>query len=158
MKMIIAGVVIVICVLVWTGKKSVHTEIIINSSKENVWGVLTDMEKYPEWNPVMQLVEGDVAEGNKVKYLFTQDENRSYEVGTTVHKYIPNELLNQKGGIPLVLSFNHKYILEENDNFTKVIIHEDYSGISVNFWNPTEVENAYTKLNKALKKRVEQLN
>lgn len=151
----IIGIIVVLAILVFTGKKSVHHEIIMNAAPEKVWRVLTDMNQYPEWNPTMLLLDGEVKEGNKVTYQFTQDEKNKSEIGATVVKIIPNQLLNQKGGIPMILTFNHKYILEPQGDGTKVIIHEDYNGIGVHFWNPKPVEQAYGRLNMALKKRVE---
>ena len=142
--------------MVFTGSKSAHHEITINATPEKVWNILFEMDEYPNWNPVMELIEGTVQKGNKVKYKFTQNENTSSEIGSTVLQVVPNKLLNQKGGIPLVLTFNHKYMLEPTGNSTKVIIHEDYRGIGVNFWNPQPVEEAYKRLNFALKNRVEQ--
>ena len=154
---LIAGLLILLIVLVFTGNKSVHSEITINASTEKVWGVITDMKQYPEWNPVMELLNGEVKEGNKVLYRFTQDETTSSEIGATVLKVIPNKLLNQKGGIPLVLTFDHQYLLERSGVSTKVIIHEKYTGIGVNFWNPKAVEEAYQRLNEALKRRTESI-
>ena len=153
--LIIAILVIVFLVLYFLGKKSVHHEISINASPEKVWKVLTDMNAYDQWNPTMKLVNGEIKVGNKVTYQFTQDENNISEIPATVKQIIPNKLLNQSGGIPLVLTYNHKYILEPENDGTKVTIHEDYSGIGVNFWNPKLVELAYARLNKALKKRAE---
>lgn len=153
---IVLALLVVLIILVFTGNKSVHHEITINADPEKVWDILTNMDEYPSWNPVMELLEGTVQEGNKVKYKFTQDENTSSEIGATVLQVTPNKLLNQKGGIPLVLTFNHKYMLERTGNSTKVTIHEDYKGIGVNFWNPKSVEEAYKRLNIALKERVEQ--
>lgn len=160
MKMLLyiaLGGVIVLTILAWLGNKSVNHEIMINASPEFVWSVLTKMDKYPEWNPVMELLEGEVKEGNKVKYRFTQDDTNAYEISASVIKVIPNKLLNQEGGIPFVLTYNHKYILEDSGNSTKVIIHEDYRGIGVNFWNPDPVQKAYKRLNEALKERVESI-
>ena len=34
------------------------------------------MESYPDWNPTMKRLEGEVIEGNKVKYLFIQEEGK----------------------------------------------------------------------------------
>jgi hypothetical protein len=138
------------------GKKSVHSEILINASADKVWQVLTDTDKYSEWNPTMKLLEGKMKVGNTLKYEFTQDEDNKSEIPVMVKQIIPNELLNQGGGIPMVLTYNHRYVLEPTDNGTKVIIQEDYKGIYVPFWNPKPVELAYQKLNKALKKKVEQ--
>ncbi len=153
---IIVGIIALLVVLVLTGRKSVHHEIIINASPEKVWEVLTDTEGYANWNPVMKLLEGEVKEGNKVKYQFIQDSDNISEIGATVVQIRPNEVLNQKGGIPLVLTYNHKYLLESAGNSTTVTIHEDYRGIFVNFWNPKPVEEAYKRLNIALKEQVEQ--
>ena len=144
-------------VLILTGKKSVHHEIIINANPQKVWKVLTETEKYDEWNPVMKLLEGEIKEGNKVKYQFTQDSENISEIPSKVKEIVPNQLLNQGGGLPLVITFDHKYILEPIQNGTRLIIHEDYRGVWVNFWNPAPVEAAYVNLNKAIKQRVESL-
>ena len=155
---IFIGIIALLVILIITGRKSVHNEILIDAKPENVWKVLIDTDKYPEWNPVMQLLEGEIKEGNKVKYQFTQDAENESEIPSNVKKVVPNKLLNQGGGMPLILTFDHTYILEPNDEQTKVTIHEDYRGIGVNFWNPKPVEQAYKRLNEALKTRVESLN
>ena len=149
------GVIAILLILILTGRKSVRSEIIIESTPENVWKVLTEMNKYPEWNPTMQIVSGTLKEGNKVTYKFTQDTDNSYDIPVMVKQIEPNKLLNQTGGYPFILAYNHKYILEPEGNSTKVIIHEGYRGVGVNFWNPKPVEQAYIRLNKALKARVE---
>ena len=103
---IIAGIAALLFVLALTGKKSVHHEVSINAPAEKVWKTLMDMESYPDWNPTMKRLEGEVIEGNKVKYLFTQEEGKSYEVSSTVANIIENKLLNQKeeflGYLPLI--------------------------------------------------------
>lgn len=152
---IVLGILVVLIILVFTGNKSVHHEITINAAPEKIWKALIEMDDYPNWNPVMELLEGKVQEGERVKYKFTQDKSTVSEIGATVIQVTPNELLNQKGGIPLVLTFNHKYLIEPVGNSTKLTIHEDYKGIGVNFWNPQPVEEAYKRLNFALKKKVE---
>lgn len=139
------------------GNNSVHHEIIINQPPEKIWQVLTDTDQYDAWNPVMKLLEGEIKEGNKVKYRFTQDEKNISEIPSTVKEVIPNKLLNQGGGLPFVITFDHQYILEPKGEHTRLIIHEDYQGIWVNFWNPTPVELAYKRLNEAIKKRAESI-
>ena len=155
---VIIVVIALITVLYFTGKKSVHTEITVSASPENVWRVLTDMDKYSEWNPVMKLLKGEVKEGNQVTYLFSQDVENKSEIKVKIVKIESDRLLNQTGGVSLILTFNHKYKLVPIGDKTKVIIHEDYKGIGVNFWNPKPVEEAYLRLNESLKKRVESLN
>jgi hypothetical protein len=157
--MIILVVILIAVVIAYlTGKKSVHDEILINASPEKVWSVLTNTNVYSSWNPVMKLLEGELAEGNTVKYQFTQSTESVYTISARVKEMIPQEFLNQVGGMPVFLTFNHRYILNSTNEGTKLIIHEDYQGIGVHFWNPQPVEEAYKKLNSALKKHVESLH
>ena len=149
--------VIVLLVLFLIGKKSVHAEIIINDSPENVWKVLMAKESYPEWNTVLVPVKGNLVVGEAVEYEFTQDENTKSIIPSNVRKILENKLLNQGGGMFGVLTFDHKYILENVDAGTKVTVHEDYRGIAVPFWNPEPVQKAYERLCKDLKNRVEEL-
>lgn len=145
-------------ILYFLGNKSVHHEIEIAASPEQVWEVLTDTDSYDSWNPTMKLLEGEIKEGNKVKYQFTQDADNVSEIPSTVKQVIPNKLLNQGGGLPLVLTFDHKYMISPSATGTKLTIHEDYGGIWVNFWNPAPIEAAYGTLNEAIKVRAESLN
>ncbi len=151
------GVLVVLVILYFSGNKSVHHEIQINASPQKVWTVLMDTDSYDAWNPVMRLLEGEVKEGNKVKYQFTQAADNKYDIETNVKRVQTNKLLNQGGGIPMILTFNHQYILESAIGGTKLIIHEDYNGIGVNFWNPKPVQSAYERLNEAIKKQAESI-
>lgn len=155
---IIVAFLLVLIVAYVTGRKSVHSEVTVAATPEKVWSVLTNTNTYASWNPVMQLLEGELTAGSSVKYQFTQSATNVYKISARVRKVMSNKLLNQIGGMPLFLTFNHYYILESSGKETKVIIHEDYKGIGVHFWNPKPVQEAYEKLNLALKKQVESLN
>ena len=50
------------------GCSSVHTEITIPAEPEIVWSVLTDTAGYKAWNPVLISIEGELREGEKIKY------------------------------------------------------------------------------------------
>ncbi len=149
---------LIILILYIFGRKSVHAEIVINASSEKIWNVLMDKSAYREWNTVLIPVNGNLQVDTKVGYEFHQDEKSSYTILSKVLAIEKNKLLNQGGGIPGVLTFNHKYILEKTEDGTKVIIHEDYRGIGVSFWNPAAVQKAYERLAKDLKSRVETNN
>jgi len=47
-------------------KKEIKTAIKISSTPEIIWSVLTDFEKYPEWNPFLSSVKGDFKVGHQV--------------------------------------------------------------------------------------------
>jgi hypothetical protein len=150
-------IIILILILLYIfGNKSVHTEIEIQAAPQEVWNVLTNTEKIIEWNTVLVPVEGKLKEGNTVKYEFNDGKSIT-KMPATVVKMNPAKLLNQKGGMTGILTFNHKYILEEIEVGTRIIIHEEYKGIIVPFWNPDPVEKAYQKLAESLRERVIEL-
>jgi len=46
--------------------KHINTSIQINAELETVWNILTDFGAYPEWNPFIKSIEGEVAEGKRI--------------------------------------------------------------------------------------------
>ena len=46
--------------------KEVHSEIQINAAPEHVWEVLTNFERYPEWNPYIVKASGTLVAGQDV--------------------------------------------------------------------------------------------
>ena len=46
--------------------EQIYTEILINTTPKKVWGILTDFEKYSEWNPFIKSIEGNVKTGNTI--------------------------------------------------------------------------------------------
>lgn len=136
------------------GSKSVHTEIIIPSQPENVWQVLVDIQSYHEWNPAITLVEGTLAEGNSVTYRFQETKEKAANINSTVVTIKPNLHLNHKGGIWGVITFDQHYRLEPHESGTKLTIHEDYTGVYVNFWDHLHTQKQYQNMANALKQRV----
>jgi hypothetical protein len=155
--LIIALPILLLIILFLIGRKSVHAEIIIDANPAKVWKVLMEKTSYREWNSVLIPIKGDLVEGSSVTYEFFQDAKNKSVISSKVKKIKENTLLNQGGGIPGILTFNHKYILERSGNGTKVTIHEDYRGMGVPFWNPAAVQKAYESLCNDLKKRVESI-
>ncbi len=156
-KWLIAVLVILalLVILYFVGRKSVHAEVVIEASPEEVWLVLTDISKIKDWNTVLIPIEGELTEGATLTYEFYQDESGDAAVmGGKVKQIIEQELINQGGGMQGILTFDHQYILTQIDGQTKVTIHEEYRGIMVPFWNPKPVGEAYERLLASLQERV----
>ncbi|MFA0961163.1 SRPBCC family protein [Roseivirga sp. BDSF3-8] len=47
--------------------KVISTSIRIHASAETVWQVVTDTARYPEWNPFITRLEGELKVGNRIK-------------------------------------------------------------------------------------------
>jgi len=149
-------VVLVFLILLGTGRKSVVAEVVIKGPKEDVWKTLTDFSTVKDWNKVLIPIAGVLEEGHKITYEFTQDEGgKSTTMDAIVKKIEVGQLINQRGGIVGILTFDHQYLLSQTGNTTTVKIKEKYRGVMVNFWNPDPVEKAYERLLMALKKQVE---
>ena len=135
--------------------KTFHVETTINAPAEKIWEVLTDTAAYPEWNPTFVEVDGTYSQGGKVLNKVQDPSGAVLEMTATVAMLNPARELRQKGGVPLVITFDHRWILEPIEGGTKVTQHEVDRGLYLWFWNSDWIEPAYAKTSAALKARVE---
>lgn len=73
----------------------------IHASPKVLWDLLTDAAHYPDWNPTVVRVDGDIALGRKIKVVATVSPERSFPV--TVAELVPNQRMVWQGGMPLGL-------------------------------------------------------
>ena len=156
-KWIIILVITSLFILSFTFKKTVKSEIYINATKQTVWNVITNTNDYEKWNSVLKLVDGYIGERQKLKYNFTQEEGKKYDVSVIVKKINQNSILNQSGGTKGIITYDHFYLLTEKNKQTKLIIKEDYRGLMVLFWSPNKVQKAYDRLVLDIKKQSEHI-
>ena len=135
-------------------RKTFHVEIWIPAPPEAVWEVLIDTEAYPQWNPVFVEVDGAYAEGETVLNRVREPSGAILEMTATVETLLPRAELRQSGGIPGILTFDHRWLLEPADGGTNVVQHEVDRGIGLWFWSSDWLEPAYAAANEALAERV----
>lgn len=46
--------------------QALHSEIQIETPPQRVWQVLTDFDAYPQWNPFIRSIQGDVQVGSRL--------------------------------------------------------------------------------------------
>lgn len=136
------------------GHKVVHTELEIPATPEEVWSVLSDAPRYSEWNPVIVHVDGTYRQGEVLSNTVRESDSKVSVMKSKVVRLVPGRELNQFGGIPGILTFDHRWILEPSSGGTRVTQHEEYRGLGVWFWDASWVEPAYAKANRALRDRV----
>lgn len=112
--------------------RRIETEIIINSSKSNIWRVLTDLSLYSDWCSSISFQNGTVRKGEIVT-MTTKTPDGS---GTTytgkgkILEVISEKTLIWKGGMSGFLVGHHFWHLEKVDsNKTRLIQGEDFYGI-----------------------------
>ena len=117
-KWIIILVITLLIILSFTFKKTVKSEIYINATKQTVWNVITNTNDYEKWNSVLTLVDGNLGERQKVKYNFTQEEGKQYDVSVVVKNQSSDNILNQCGGTKGIITYDHFYLLSEKNKQT----------------------------------------
>jgi hypothetical protein len=129
----------------------------INASPETVWGILTDADKYVEWDPGMLSMKGTIAPGEQLEIRTKLAPHRVFR--PTVTDFQPNRRMVWQSGMPLGLFRGERafelqplgngqvqfYMREEFRGFLMPLI-----GRSIPDMNPT-----FAGFGAALKKRAE---
>ena len=140
--------------------KSLQTEIIINASAEKVWSILTDFDKFPQWNPFIVKLEGKPEVNTRLRAELKNGD------GVSVFK--PKVLVAEKnkafewlGSLPVPGIFNgqHYFKIEAlNANQVKFVHGEDFSGLLAGLIMKQigeQTRMGFIGMNKALKERAE---
>lgn len=135
--------------------KHINTSIQINSDLETVWNILTDFDAYPEWNPFIKSIEGEVAEGNRItakiggmtfkpKVLVYQEKKEFKWLG---HLWV-------KG----LFDGEHRFILTQNKDGVHFEQSEKFTGILVPLFAKSldiDTVKGFKDMNEKLKTRCE---
>jgi len=140
-------------------KKEIITQTVINATPTKVWSVLTDFNKYTEWNPFIEYVIGDVTLGNNIKVKLGGTTFKPKVTAFDIHKsFAWLGHLGFKG----VFDGAHKFELIDNaDGTTTFVQSEQFNGILVGLLAKkldTEITDNFKAMNEALKNRVETMS
>ncbi len=140
----------------------IKTEILINANPEKVWAVLTDFRSYPNWNPFITSLTGDVAVGNKITVHIEPPGASASTFKPKVLSFIPHKEVSWLGQLLFAGVFDglHKLELTANPDNTTTLFkqRERFSGILVPFFRK-QLENntkkGFQEMNQKLKQLVE---
>lgn len=149
--LLLTVVVVLIALIAVFSVKQVSTTIEIPLPPEQVWQTLVDPESYPLWNATLEPIEGEIRAGGKVKYRWTPAGGEPIEVTSRVTKLVAPVRLEQRGGTPGVLAYHHRYLLIDVGGNTSLTQRETYRGIGVWFWDASQMQPAYERVNQSLK-------
>jgi hypothetical protein len=140
--------------------KELKTEIEINGTIDQVWDVLTDFSSFPEWNPFIKKIEGELKISAQLKVLIEPPGGKAMTFKAIVKILKPKSEFWWLGSllIPGIFDGEHIFQLEQiNDNKTKFIHRENFSGLLVPlFWKSLNrnTRQGFEEMNKALKEKV----
>ena len=140
--------------------KFLKTEIKINASPERVWSILTDLEKYAEWNPFIKKAKGTVRAEQRLEVLISPPNGKEMVFKPVVKSVIENSEFIWLGRFlfPGIFDGEHIFNLESLDGQTLLVQKENFRGILVPMmWNSldTDTRVGFELMNKALKQRAE---
>lgn len=143
--------------------KTIETNIVIISTPEKIWDVLTNFEEYELWNPFMTKVVGNASLGSKIEVNIKtiSGKNRSYY--PIITKCETNKELRWKGKsfLPGVFNGERVFVLEKSGDDKVSFSHKEiFSGLAVKLVGNKLDENlreGFVRMNEALKVRAENL-
>lgn len=140
----------------------IKTEILIHSTPDKVWDVFIDFENYPNWNPFIKSVKGEVKLYNKIKVKIRQSDTKEMGFKPKIKTLSVNKELSWLGHLwfPGLFDGEHKFELIDHKNGTTTFIQsETFKGLLVSLLKK-QLENntkkGFEEMNMKLKKMVEE--
>lgn len=136
--------------------KELRTTIEINTIPERVWQILTDTDKFPDWNPFIRSVKGKLARGETIEVVLGQEKTMTFR--PTILEVTPNRTLRWLGKLFVGGLFDGEHIFEIEPlgaNRVRFIQREKFSGLLIPVFNFDGTESGFNAMNRALKQRAE---
>ena len=138
-----------------------RTEIDIDASPETVWGILTDLGSYSDWNPFIVSSEGTVARGERLTNRMQPPGSKGTTFKPTVTAVEPNTTFEWLGrlGLPGIFDGRHRFeLLATESGGTHLVHSEVLKGVLVRPLRKmldTQTLAGFEAMNVALKERAE---
>jgi hypothetical protein len=147
---------------VTTLAKEIKTEILIHATPERVWSILANFENYPNWNPFITTIKGDVKVGNKITARIEPPETKGMTFKPRILTLEKDKELKWLGHLLVAGLFDgeHKFELIDNGNGTTTFWQsEKFKGILVPLFKKqldTNTKKGFEEMNRKLKELAEQ--
>ena len=141
--------------------KTIETSIVIDSTPEKVWGILTKFEEYELWNPFMIKVIGNPNLGSKIEVNIVTINGKKRTYYPIITRCETNKELRWKGKsfLPGVFDGERIFILENSNDDKILFSHKEiFSGLGVRLVGnklDESLRESFVTMNEALKVRAE---
>ncbi|MEM9566310.1 MAG: SRPBCC domain-containing protein [Actinomycetota bacterium] len=138
-----------------------HTEIEIDAPTAVVWDVLTDLDRYEEWNPFIVESSGTVAVGQRLTNRMQPPGGRAVTFTPTVTEVEPGRVFEWLGHllVPGLFDGRHRFELHETvGGGTRLVHTEHFGGVLVRPFKRSLDRSTlagFEALNDALRRRAE---
>lgn len=140
--------------------KNIETSIIIDAPIEKVWQTLTNFEAYPNWNPFVKSVKGNVGVGHTIEVMLLLEGMKPQIFKPQVLEFGKNYTLRWLGklGMKGIFDGEHYFQLKTISKQQTVFIHgENFRGILSGLilkMIGKKTKKGFEAMNEALKKEV----
>src|SRR5215204_1252878 len=141
--------------------KKLRSEIDIEASAEQVWDILTDFASYPQWNPFIRRISGELKAGERLDVRLEPPDSRGITLRPTVLSAEPNRQLRWLGHlfVPGLFDGEHSLSIQAlEENRVRFVQSEVFKGVLVPLFARSLDKNTlrgFEEMNGALKERVE---
>ena len=143
--------------------KTVLATVDIDAPPAVVWTVLTDLDRYAEWNPFVVRAAGDVAVGARLRVRITPEGGRATTFRPVVTAVEPERRFAWSGrlwGVPRLFDGTHRFELGRTATGTHLVQAEDFRGLLLPLLSRSldaGTRAGFEAMNAALARRAEQL-
>ena len=140
--------------------KEIYTEIEINAPAGAVWSILTDFDRFPQWNPFMKRFSGTLQEGAKLEIFINPPNSRGMTIKPEILEYEPGKKLRWLGvlGVRRLFDGEHIWTTEEINEYKTLFIQKEvFTGLLVPLGSGLLKNTAtgFEMMNQALKEETE---
>ena len=89
-----------------------NSEIEIKATSERVWNLLTEISRYPEWNPFIRQIRGELRTGQRLTVFLQPSGTSGMQFKPVVLKVEPNRELRWLGRLLLPGLFDGEHIFQ----------------------------------------------
>ena len=138
-----------------------RTTLPIAATAETVWAILTDFERWPEWNPSVPSIRGAAEVGSTVKLTLAMPGRPSAKVKATLTEVVPERRLCWHGNVrgDRVFAGTREFVVDPQPDGTVLFTHvEDVTGVLFPVFRAVmgpAIQQHHENLNEALKRRAE---
>lgn len=137
----------------------VSREIIINSAVNEVWNTLINFERFPEWNPFLLKIKGELNKGSRLRITVQPVGGKKTVTNTTLRKIVPGHIIQWSSGNPIFFAAQHTITIKPiGENKTLLIQTEHFKGIFPFMFSNRIImsaQDSFEGMNRALKQYVE---
>ena len=140
--------------------RSIDTRIDIDAEPEAVWATLVDFERYPEWNPFITSIEGELRVGGRLRVRLVPPGGRGMVMRPVVQTVEARLRVGWLGHllVPHVFDGAHEFVIEARGPGASTFVQrERFGGLLVPLVGRVldRTHQGFEAMNAALKARVE---